>query len=233
MGRILAELDLWLMDRTSAYDWRYNEDQPRDDHGRFGEGGGSDFADKLSGAESGQAAIDAAPAGLGRESTGLTDAQRGAAEEYISFFGYRDTNGQLRAGGELKPSTSERVRNLDEAMSSSPLSADVVVYRGMRDGEVVFGDQFGGNLTGAEWTESAFLSTSASEGFADSWSRHGLGRDSDPLNPVVMRIVAPSGTGALDLGRSELLLDRGLGLRVAEDRGVIDGARHLDVEVVQ
>jgi len=40
MGRNLAALDLWLLNRQSAYDFRYNPDQPRDDHGRFGEGDG-------------------------------------------------------------------------------------------------------------------------------------------------------------------------------------------------
>lgn len=38
----LAALDLWLLNRTSAYDWRYSPDQPRDDHGRFGEGDSGD-----------------------------------------------------------------------------------------------------------------------------------------------------------------------------------------------
>lgn len=41
MGRQTAELGLWLMDRLSPYDLRYNPDQPRDDHGRFGEGDSS------------------------------------------------------------------------------------------------------------------------------------------------------------------------------------------------
>jgi len=40
--RILAELDLWLMARLSAYELRYSEDQPREDNGQFGSDGGGD-----------------------------------------------------------------------------------------------------------------------------------------------------------------------------------------------
>ena len=40
MDRLAAELDLWLLDRLSAYDIRYSDDQPRDKHGRFGSTGG-------------------------------------------------------------------------------------------------------------------------------------------------------------------------------------------------
>lgn len=36
----LAGLTLWLLDRQSGYDFRYSPDQPRDEHGRFGEGDG-------------------------------------------------------------------------------------------------------------------------------------------------------------------------------------------------
>ena len=226
---------------------RYDPDQPRDEAGRFGEGGGGGggrFGEQLADAQSGQDALDAAMAGTHRDDTGLTEVQAQSFEKYRSFFGYREINGQLRSDGKLDAKTAEDVRNLDNAMKSSPLSDDVVVYRGIRDGEVLFGEHLGEDLADAEWTEPAFLSTTASENVAENWSRHGLGRDDDPSNPVVMQILAPSGTGAVQMSglefvsggpgaSAELLLERGLGLRVVDDHGVIDGARRLDVEVVR
>lgn len=50
----LASLDLWLLNRLSGYDYRYSPDQPRDDHGRFGEGDGGGDSGGGSGPGSGR-----------------------------------------------------------------------------------------------------------------------------------------------------------------------------------
>ncbi|HEX6968903.1 MAG TPA: ADP-ribosyltransferase [Micromonosporaceae bacterium] len=168
---------------------------------------------------------------------GLTASQAEALQEYRGFFGYRRINGQLREG-DPDARTTEDVRQMDEAMRSSPLSSDVTVYRGVGDGEVLFGGHFAGDMTGLEWSDRAFTSTTASEASATSYSQHGLGRTGS--GPVVMSIRAARGTGAVQLSQmdedgrgSELLLDRGLAFRVTADHGVVDGARRIDVEIVR
>ncbi len=49
------------------------------------------------------------------------------------------------------------------------------------------------------------------------------------------RVLVPKGTHAIDLSTNmedELLLQRGLRLRVVRDYGVSDGVRQMDVEVI-
>jgi hypothetical protein len=50
-----------------------------------------------------------------------------------------------------------------------------------------------------------------------------------------MTILVPQGTAALAAssdGEKELLLNRGLRFRIVRDNGVVNGVRHVDVEVV-
>lgn len=94
----------------------------------------------------------------------------------------------------------------------------------------MFGDRMDADLTGMQWREDGFVSTSADPGAVDQFT-------SGP-NPVRMRVTAPAGTNAVDLSdpdspdEAELLLNRGLSLEVTADRGVVAGVRQLDVQVV-
>jgi ADP-ribosyltransferase exoenzyme len=141
------------------------------------------------------------------------------------------------------------IRQLDKAMAASPLSDNVVVYRGVPaerthimtkwlDEAGVTGKR---DFTGLTWTDGGFVSTSTSKGFTQETFASAAQPTKEP--PILMRIVVPKGTGALHvsdakvgLKESELLLDRGLTFRVVADHGVADrgyGARMLDVEVLQ
>jgi hypothetical protein len=125
----------------------------------------------------------------------------------------------------------------DRLMAGSRTTEEVLVFRGLRTGQGVFGprDQWPTDFTGFEWVDRGFLSTSLSESSALKFAQNVGG---DP--GVVLRIRVPPGTGALDLrqaplAESEILLERGLKLRVVgQSERQIGGkpARILDVEIV-
>ena len=164
-------------------------------------------------------------------------AQRAAA--FDSIEGYVDNprliNQTLRAPGQDRFVTPEifdeimgEVANIDRAMDASRLTKPIVVYRGRR-GDSVLGprDTWGDDLTGREWTDPAPASASAMESVGEHFGRDG----------VVMRVVVPEGTGAVQLSaknyEAEILLERGLRYRVVRDYGTVNGRRRLDVEVVR
>lgn len=148
-----------------------------------------------------------------------------SALTYYKGAGYLGINEDLRKG--VKGGREqEDIDAIDAGMG--PLASDVEVYRGIRDPAKVFGDAWNDHdVTGLEWRDDAFVSTS------------GDGRSSNAAfsgaNGAVMRIVAPKGTkavGVTDYAEMELLLDRGLKYRVVKDNGVVEGRRRLDVEVI-
>jgi hypothetical protein len=204
-----------------------------------------DFDGKVQRAASGNDALAAASLRGNGDGTlrvandpGWTDAQR--AERYEALWEYEHgdytaIHDVLREGGR-----NEATDLIDDVMSHSPLSSDVVVFRGIQDPSSVFGDRTSGDLTNFEWNDRSYVSTTVSEPRA--LSNATVRGDT---SGVVMRIVAPKGTGAvafddgtLSFGSRELLLQRGLTLRVVRDRGVTgteygdEEFRQIDVEVV-
>lgn len=202
--------------------------------------------DRLSGA----AALGAVPA-RSRLTTGgrdapvqFTPAERRAVDAYGSDG--QEINVRLRSDEPLDARTGRVVASLDSAVGRSRTTADIEVWRGSQSGQEEFGDRLSGDLTGAEFTDRAYLSTSVDDGIALDFARIG------PV-PLVMRVHAPAGTGALALsdppnarhrladgtsihmlgeGQGEILLERGLRMRVTRDHGTVDGVRRVDVEVV-
>ena len=136
---------------------------------------------------------------------------------------------------EHKITINDYIRRLDETTAASRLEDDVVVTRGTATGRGIFGDALSGDLTGWSWNEDAYVSTTADPKISESFGGSGL----------VMRITVPRGTGAVRLSNvggdakksvaaeAELLLQRGLKMRVVRDNGRdADGTRRLDVEVM-
>lgn len=178
----------------------------------------------------------------------LDDVDRGRRERIgRSLFTYatsttsQSLNEALRQGGEMPPWMRAMVEDLDAATEMSRLSNHAVVYRGIRDPRTVFGDAWNDDdVTGLTWTEDGFLSTSADERIAGWFTGDDQVTSFEERlgNAVVLTIVAPRGTGAVrlsgwDTGQAELMLQRGLTLRVVRDEGVdSSGIRRLDVEVV-
>jgi len=253
--------------------------QPRDKHGRFGHGGGGLTGQDALDAVPGEL-VPGPRAHFGDYEGTTSDLPAGAGDPHAlaEYEGveYQTTNTYLRGGyrGDYKPpGVDERVTQIDQTMRVSRLTDDVVVERGITNGSKVFGsDAWHGdvvnwddmkhgtdrwdagerpNLTGASWTERAYVSTSADGRVADQFvARHaqfqqesgGPGLDGEP---VVMRISAPAGTGAVQLGSmtpaestkltgsAEILLQRGLRMEVTADHGVDDsGIRRIDVKAV-
>lgn len=135
---------------------------------------------------------------------------------------------------------------LRQAFSRSRLREPVVVWRGVKSGESLFGprESWPDDLTGAEWTATGLLSTSTSQRTARKFGRrpdvHALGERKSIVpgeGGLLLRFVMPDGTPALQLSgsgsESELLFPDGLRFRVVRDRpgrGAV--ARILDVELV-
>jgi hypothetical protein len=185
-------------------------------------------------AESEHDVLAAAPAGVDRRPSGLTAPQRTALRDYQGVM-YTGINGQLRRGVIDDPVIGRRVKAIDGAMAASPLSRDVTVWRGSRTGQGVFGDRLNGNVTGMRWREDAYVSTSAAKRVAADFTYAGT---SDRPG-LVMRMKVPRGVGAVQVSgagvgsQSELLLQRGLSMRVSKDHGIQpEGYRLLDVEAV-
>lgn len=194
------------------------------------------FDERIANARTDAEARAAAPASLERPNE-LSSEEAAGLDAYREET-YAAINHVLRGGDESEVgrwyATPDQVRDwtagIDEAMDRSRLTDDAQVWRGISNGSIIFGDRMGGDLTGTEWQEDAYVSTSSdrtiSEGFAGDYD-----------DSVLMRILAPRGVGAVELSdegyESELMLQRGLRMRVVADRGRDeDGVRYLDVEVI-
>lgn len=134
-----------------------------------------------------------------------------------------------------KATIDDYMQRIDETMNASRLEDDVIVTRGTATGRGIFGDALKSDLTGWSWTEKGYVSTTADPDVAESFGGTGL----------VMRIRVPRGVGGVKLSgtkgdakkttaaEAELLLQKGLTMRVVSDNGRdADGTRRLDVEVV-
>lgn len=203
----------------SRLGFRYSPDQPRDDHGRFGEGGSDSAA--FDSATTGSAALSSA--GLTAEPTQA----QAAALNRMGGDGSYVVNSDLRTQGGDTSRLSDRnaatVEQMDSLMASSPLKEDMVLYRHVADSEKTFGqhiDSTVADVTGLSWRDHAYTSTSV-----------------DPRGGKLMemRILVPKGTPGLShslLDPDEVLLGRGLTFTVVKDHGPTV-TRHLDVVVSQ
>lgn len=219
-------------------------------HDQLTHGGKGGFEEQIGKAASNQAALDASPADMrgkheGRRPDAIetTKAERAALDGYSSDA--QEINDQIRTG-KLTPEHEATVGEIDGVMHRSKLDHDIEVWRGVTDGRSIFGgDDLPGDLTGREWTEKAFVSTSADRRVSEAFGGMFNGKTGPP---VLMRVLGREGTGAITLsswgsgnplfgGQAEVLLERGLSFRVVADHGVIDhpmlpgGHRTIDVEM--
>lgn len=187
----------------------------------------SGFEEMVKAAKTGRAAELAAPIhaeGMARNRTpGLSEKESATLRRYAdpATNNFERVNAALRRG-----QTPPEVKTLDEIMSRSHLSHDVVAYRSLKDGGAIL-PKGGTAVVGHSFTEPAFTSTHVGApqyGFSEG------GRA-----PLHMRILVPKGTPAItanEVDAEEMLLGRGLTYRVVADHGVdVDGIRNLDVEV--
>lgn len=214
--------------------------KPRKSRGGGGDGGdgGAETGGKPA---EGEAALAAAPIAMpdldggGARGFDTLPPDEAHALRYFRGEGYRKVTPALYRG-KASPDVQKRIDSLDSAMNRSHIQSDVVTHRGVTDIRKLVGAKAaGGDLTGAQFTDKAFLSTSADQKIAKHFAVKG--RLTGDTRPTVFRYTVPKGTKAITLSgskhESELLLSRGLTFRVAKDHGVKDdGIRYLDLEVV-
>jgi hypothetical protein len=181
----------------------------------------------------GAAALAAAPKDVEASGArGIDRAGRTAIEHYRGKA-FTEINYELRSGG---TGYAGVVGRIDGVMAESKLTSDVTVHRAVGNVESIFGDAAGKKLTGAEWTDAAYQSTSADADIADRFLA--TGGSTRTSARIVMRV--PAGTGAVQLSderyEAELLLQRGLRMRVVSDTGPWrrgqKNPRTIEVEVV-
>lgn len=157
------------------------------------------------------------------------DAERDEIQAYKGVK-YSNINEYLRQGS--GSFFRETVEKIDSAIGKSKLTSDVAVYRGIKNPERLFGDRMKDDLTGMEWLDEAYFSTSADKRVADDFAKGG---------GMVMRVTVRKGAPMLRLSEmgakpdatheAELLGGRGWKISVTGDRGAINGIRVIDVEV--
>jgi hypothetical protein len=201
----------------------------------------ADYRRRLAAARSGDAALDAAPANITSWDPRLrvTSEQSSALRQYKGTA-YGNINDALRRNnGQLPASWAfdfhrDATRDIDAVMARSLLTADVAVWRGIGSGASIFGDAWSRSLAGAEWTEHAYISTTAAKDIATDFWRRG-GSSSQSGGGAMMRILARKGTRGIVLSdaryESEILLARGLRLRVVTDTGPGPN-RLIELEIV-
>lgn len=194
------------------------------------------YAERVDSALIGKAARQSAPLSLlrtqrPRDPLSLTDDEVGALKRYQgSAFVYM--NQLLREPDRVQAAEiHELVADTNAAFARSILPEDVVVYRGVAHPKDIWGDAAGFDMTGAEWTEKAYVSTTSDGGIAVNFSRSGN------EERVIMTILVPKGVGAIEISgddyEAELLLQPGLRMRVVSDSGPNPtGLRSLELEVV-
>jgi hypothetical protein len=193
------------------------------------------YAERAAAAATGQQSLDAPKLGVSRRPRPEEHADSLRAVNTYTGAEYNAINAHLRGTRMPYGFTAEDVTpviaRVDQAMAASTLAAEIVVHRGVLNAVGMFGARLNGDLTGMEWREDAYVSTTAKESKAKGFA------GTTAAAPMVMRILAPAGTHAVEASgmdlEAEVLLARGTRLRVVADRGRDpQGVRHIDVEVV-
>jgi hypothetical protein len=197
------------------------------------------FQAKIKAAAKGEKALDAAP-------TSVADAPPLGGNALDRYRLSQDPNDVLRPGGAARTDTriTADIHEIDAALDASRLTHDVQSWRGLYSGRSIFGDPttWGDDLTGFEWMDPAYSSTTTSDTVAHRF----IGDDG-----VQLRLFIPKGSKAIRLSgwpedeyarakEAELLLARGARFRVVRDGGWIlrreefgsKRVRDLDVEVI-
>lgn len=192
----------------------------------------------------GQAALDAAPLDMNDEKLAVNgtrgiDSDRDQIRQYKGVA-YAGTNRYLRigSGSFLRPN----IEAIDRSIKKSKLRNDVVVFRGVKDPRSIFGDRIDNDLTGLEWIDEAYLSTTADPRISDGFAS----RTDSVDGGMVITMRVPKGASMLRLSdfapvdekidstsaEAELLGGRGWKLRIVKDNGKSDGLRRVEVEVI-
>lgn len=195
------------------------------------------YDDRVSRARRDEDALAAAPFGLDRRPRpkAFTGNMASNINKYTGSA-YKGVNGKLRgqnlsiyATGIEDNEIPPIIKGIDAAMKRSSLTADAILYRGVVNARTMFGDDLDYDLTGMEWQEDAYTSTTALE-------RRTRGFLAGGKDKMLMTILTPAGTPAIEASgkdlEAEMLIARGTKFRVVRDNGIdSSGVRRVDVEV--
>jgi hypothetical protein len=213
---------------------KYSDDQPRDEDGRWGSGGGSsgeggrDFGEMswtTNAAEFDEGEKEAVKWGTENLSPEVnqTDKEREAIELYQSS-GYRTINGCLRGEEKADSETRGTIKKMDSLLEKSQTKEDVTAYRGVD--EKTFEKLSGEGMK--SFQDKGFVSTSLNSGFAKTYAEE---------NGGTIKIEVPKGTNAYFLNNRylstmkhehELLLSRG---KTFEIKSVDSKTRTITVRI--
>ena len=169
----------------------------------------------------------------------LAEAQLDSARAYGGSL-YRPANARLRGlshGFTDEALQSARLQddiaNIASATDDNILVNDVRLYRGMGDD---YANQVWSNDVGSTFTDAGFSSTSMNRETAINFAR---GQSQGVSEPLVLDVLAPSGTRALPLvsnnagiaAEQEMLLQRGTRFRILR-KWSEDGLRRVEAEVI-
>jgi len=144
-----------------------------------------------------------------------------------------EVNQVIRGSKKATPEDTADIAALDEAMDLSPLSRGVTVYRGFTNGKSVLPEDWDKrDLTGLEWKESGFVSTTVNQEGAEIYT------GTEENRGFAVRMKLPKGFRAISImdeeggldDEGEMVLPRDMTFKVTGDYGVQDGIRWLEVE---
>lgn len=229
----------------------FNPNQPRDEDGRWvRSGGGSDSTISGPVVQGDQvfAAATRVSSLLGRENLDHVPISDPRVEARSAIRAYQTEtfsglNRNLRLSSNrlshVERMTSQQLRKI--LANNSPLSQNVLVYRGIANPDVMFDGAWNreGDNTGLTWRDPGFVSTSAKSEIAEGFDASQYDKSTE-IETVVMEMTVPAGTRALaiDAGdqrlvhEQELLLDTGYVYRIVGDDGPsTSGPRRIRVVV--
>jgi hypothetical protein len=217
---------------------QYRGNPYHDEKGKFAKGSSSGKSLPGGTSATGQAALDAAPMGLvGNNKDKLTKGQTAALNRYNSheFVFFNNFLRERRtAEDDFDRETVQVINDIDSVMANSKLTKDVTVHRGIRRSRRLFGDSLNGDLTGFEWKELGYSSTTAKESVIEDFA---VNIGAPQGGTVKMKVNVKKGLSAVQLsgmnGQAELMLGHDVNWKITKDHGIdpVSGHRVLEAEV--
>lgn len=193
----------------------------------------------------GDDALNSVPKGLFIRGS-LTPKQRKELKTYETGW-FIVINTWIREGLKIVDSidnqTARTVAEIDGAMDGSVLPSPIQTWRGMYRSRLLFGDRLDHDLTGFEWKEEAYGSTTTVESITDKFRSDPKDNGDQHGENVHMTVHVPAGIKGLQVSTAtkgseengalaEIVLERGLKWRVRKDNGYdAAGVRQLEIEV--
>ncbi len=247
------DLTAGIFKHKTGDDNGYDPNQPRDAQGQWTRTGASAITSRIADAVHGADVFKAPTFTMASDED---ERKHGALATYASHQ-YSLINSALeyvknndKQVSDLKPDLRNVINEIDDEMARSTLKDDIVVYRGIKTPENVFGSAWSdepGSMVGVEFRDPHYASTSSSANIAMQFSEiHRMKYEQDRKGRIKsekrvripgaqLRILAPRGSHAVGItsqGEGEILLPRDSRFRIVGDH-VVDGDRLLDVEVLQ